>query len=241
VSIWVLSLRLHAVFWGETSRQEDVHNALSSRKTRPPRTLRTAQYGADIGDPFVSLLNPNGCLPRAEEGGGRMVAGAWMAAGRPAARHLTSILVCDARRQQLAPAWFNFVFSSVLLALRKCTPGLDRREDALPVGIGCALRRAVSKAVVSRASHKALAAGDFAPQQLGVAVSSGGVPLVSLCALRLARPLRRRSGALCAASSLRASCAGTRSCRSRAHGWCARAWAAPWHAAKEAAQAGADA
>ncbi|KAG8468519.1 hypothetical protein KFE25_013602 [Diacronema lutheri] len=79
----------------------------------------------------------------------------------------------------LLPAWFNFVFSSVrLLALRKCTPGVDGREDARPVGIGCALRRAVSKAVVSRASHKALAAGYFAPQQLGVAVPSGGTKLV---------------------------------------------------------------
>ena len=123
-----------------------MHNALSSRKTRRPRTLRTAQHGADIGDPFVSLLNPYGCWLRAEEGGGRMVAGAWMAAGRPAARDLTRILLCDARRQQLAPAWFNFVFSSVrLLALRKCTPRLDGREGALPVGIGCALRRAVPR------------------------------------------------------------------------------------------------
>jgi hypothetical protein len=79
----------------------------------------------------------------------------------------------------LLPAWFNFVFSSVrLLALRKCTPGADGLEDARPVGIGCALRRAVSKAVVARASHKAAAAGYFAPQQLGVAVPSGGAKLV---------------------------------------------------------------
>jgi len=76
-------------------------------------------------------------------------------------------------------AGFHFVFSSVrLLALRKRAPAADEPEDARPVGISCALRRAVTKAIFANASLKETFADHLAPQQLGVAVVAGATKLI---------------------------------------------------------------
>jgi len=77
------------------------------------------------------------------------------------------------------PAWVNFVFSYVqLLALRKRAPTADEPEDVRPIGISCALRRAVTKTIFANASLKETCAGHIAPQQLGVAVAAVATKLI---------------------------------------------------------------
>ena len=77
------------------------------------------------------------------------------------------------------PAWFYFVFSAVrCVPLRKSATGPGEVPQARPVGISCALRRALTKTAFQRSDVKAQLAAALAPEQLGVAVPAGGTKLV---------------------------------------------------------------